>query len=534
MMRWKRTLLILLVALAAALTALLASPGARCYFRSNRVTFLKNSNHFLEALNDYDRLMADFPGRPLRLPKDFRRVMVQSAADYYLQRIHYQLSGIADYEALLDAAAERPDLAPLARQKRLELCAVRDGKSSATLQAAREILNLDGFDAQALWWTVLSQYDLRQPLKIPPDLHAWREKFLENVTRPGAKPSASEVTRTTYLKALLALADLNWAEAADFFERYRRQASAGEPVDLAQGLALLKAGRPDAATQYLRQHGNANKKDPDALAYLAEAYLCLADYAWAANFIHGLRVLDPLREDAIIRECLGVADETRKPSIALCASIASGGAYYRDVALWSWLGVLARTDEDWRAIDAAADNLVGAGIDRPDEQAQILQYCLWRNRPDAAARLIAADRSPASQDGIHRQAMERILQWYPTRGGANPKHPPLASQDLNLLLTSNGTQRFKIDLPQGASMAVFMLQGYPAQNIWPIAHVDLGLWGSKTFYVYDSRAQAQPFVMALRDSADRKRTIEAAISLLNGSESGVKDRNVMIAQVHLF
>jgi hypothetical protein len=141
---------------------------------------------------------------------------------------------------------------------------------------------------------------------------------------------------------------------------------------------------------------------------------------------------------------------------------------------------------------------------------------------------------PLVADKIRKQAMAAIVQWYPARNNAESKPAPFQAQELNLLLTHNTTEHFSLALRPGASTIVLMIQGFPAHNVWPILHIDLDGCGTQLLYANDSRTQARPWIMALSCPIERRREMNASISLLNGNENGGDVRNALIGKVYVF
>lgn len=532
-MRRKTAILILLAVSAAVLATVLASPAMRFHLRLNHAAYLTNAHRYLDALGEYERLAQDFPNAP-GLSGAFEQRMVKKAGEYYLKAAARPGAEPTAYEAFLEAVQRRERLAPLARRMRLQLMAQRDRNTTPTLAAARDILRHEGYDPEAIWWAAYSQYEPRAPLRIPPELIRYREA-VEKPAGPDERRSEEQLRREVYLKALLALADHDWAAAADDFSQYRRPNLTGsEPTDLAQGLALMKAGRPEAAAQVFLRYRRANPQDTGSLAGLVEAYLAIPNYPWAAYALDEIRMMDPARENEILKSSFGLPETEGQPLVALCQAIASGGAGSREVTLWSWLNQMARSPEERRAAAKTADALIARGTTRPDERASLLQYCLWRGRLEMADKLTTASTAGLATEALQCQAIGRVLHWYPRRDNDQTSPSLARAEQLNLLLTRNMTQHFSLGLKPDDSVLVLMIQGFPAHGVWPIIHLDLGQWGSQVIYTCDSRTQAQPWIIMLRQPAKREGKIEASVSLLNGGEGGTGARNVMIARAIIF
>lgn len=540
-MRWKRTLLIALPLAAVLAAGLLLDATRALPFRANHVQYLMNDHRYGAALEEYERLAAAHPREAQRLSAqfqaDFRTVLLANAAGYYSQRFIKVSQGPA-YLALLERVELRRELAPQARRRRLDFLALLDGKSTMTLAAARRILSAEGFESEALWWAAYNQYDPTRPLEIPPELLQYRKGLLAAQTARQAPPTAEEAARMQYLSALLALADRNWAEAAADLEQYRAWAAADreknpqthpelETLDLAQGVAYLKEGYPEEAIHHLRQYRQRHARDGGALRWLAGAYLALPKYPWASQTLGEIRALAPTQEALVFQDCFGIGG--RDPLSQLCGALRRGGPYAGNAELWEWLAETARTDAQRRAVDAAAEGLIAGGLTQAADQAAVLQYCLRGERTELARRLIAAAGGVDATATLRRQSMERVLAWFQARTPAAD-----GGTDSHALLTHAMTDTFSLNLPPGATLAVLMVVGYPADGIWPIVHVSLGELGTRTYYLGDSRAQARPLVLALRRPAGRPLTLEGSVSLVNGGEGAGEGRNVMIVEARAF
>ena len=322
-MRWKITLFIGVPLLAIVACGLLLALSPALPFRANHVRYLMNARRYNQALVEYEWLKAAHPRDAQRLSAagDFSTRLVEDASSYYSQPFRRKLEGSV-YLALLDAVAARRDLAPLAHRKRLDFLARLDGKSSGTLHAARQILNGQGFDFDAVWWAVYNQYDPARPLEIPGELIKFRQPVQDALAAGPARPTREQSARATLIKALLALADRNWAEAAESLDRYRIIHPEMETLDLAQGLATLKAGQPEAAIHHLRQFHQRHAADQGALRWLAEAYLTLPEYAWASHALDEIRAVAPAQESLVFQDCFGTTGN--QPLVQLCAELRPG------------------------------------------------------------------------------------------------------------------------------------------------------------------------------------------------------------------
>lgn len=496
-------------------------------FRANRILYLMNARRYPEALEAYESLQRTHPAEARRLPGDFRGRLIENAAAYYSQPYKKRLEGAA-YRGFLDAVERRPELAPLARRKRLDFLALLDARSSSTLDAARAML-AHGYDAEAYWWAARGQYDPARPFSIPRELLQFRTGFEKDLASRPARPEGEAAARHAFLTTLLALADRNWAEAAAGFEDFRRAHPELESLDLIQGITTLKSGRAAAAIAALWQFRRRHPADPSALRYLTDACLALGDYPWASHLLQEIRTRVPDQEAMVFQDAFAVRGED--PLSRLCAQLRPGGPSEGDVALWAWLDEMAMTAPQRQAADDAADALIAAGGLAPREHAALLQSALWRGRKEATARLLAAGPETDATTTLRREAMARLAQWYPQRTPAAQSAPTSGSRPL---LGRDMTYTQTIPAPRGATLLVVLAQGFPARGVWPILHVNLGAYGSQAWYLGDSRAQARPLVMALRRPATGE-PVEAAISLINATdEDSEATREVMIVETRFF
>lgn len=530
---WQRTLIVVAPLALAALAGALWVQRAGLPFRANRVIYLMNARRYPEALEACESLQRNHPQEARRLPADFRGRLIEHAAAYYSQPYKKRLEGDA-YRAFLDAVARRPELAPLARRKRLDFMALLDPRSSATLSAARDILAREGYDAEAFWWAAAGQYNPARPFSIPPELARYRRAFEADAAARGARGAGEAAARITFLNTLLALADRNWAQAAAGFEDYRRAHPELETFDLIQAIATLKSGRAEAAIHPLRQFRQRHPADPSTLRYLADAYLALGDYPWASHMLHEIRAQAADQEILVFQDTFAVRGDA--PLSQTCAMLRRGGACEGDVALWAWLDEMARTDAQRRDVAAAADALIAAGGLGAREQAALMQGALWRGHAGVAARLCAAGADADATSTLRREALARLARWYPGRTSAAPGAATSATLPL---MNRDMTAPLRLPAPRGATLLVVIAQGIPARGVWPIVHVDLEQYGAQSWYLGDSQAQARPIVMALRRPATGE-PIEGSIALINGggsgggADSGPEMRGVTIVEVKAF
>lgn len=527
-MRWKRRVLFSAFFALAAVAGVVGVLHAGLPFRANRILYLKNARRYPEALREYERLREEHPAAASRLPADFRTRLIEDAARDYARPFIRRQEG-ADYCAFLDLVAARPDLLPLARRKRLDFMVLLDGKSSATLAAAREILRGEGYNPEAYWWTAYNQYDPTRPFTIPGELLLHREAFRRDLASNPQPPTPERASRIAFLSGLLAVADRNWAEAADNLAQYRLAHPELESLDLIQGLALLKSGRPEAAIHHLSQYKRLHPGEPSTLRYLADAWLILKDYPWASQAIDEIRARHPEQEPFVYLDVFGVGGDN--PLDRLCAQLRRGAPYEQDVALWAWLDDVALTPGQHSALTQAADEIIAADDLHAAGQAALLQSCLRRGRLDAARRLLAATAPAADTTAsLRRLSMESLISDVPGLPAANAD----ATSGAQPLLAREATHHFTLKLRPGASLCFLLVQGAPAGGVWPVVHVNLGDYGAQNFHLGDSRDHPRPLVMALRRPAEGAVTIEGALSLINGGEQDGASRSVRLLAVQAF
>lgn len=527
-MRWKRRELFLAFFALAAIAGVVGVLHAGLPFRANRVLYLKNARRYPEALVEYERLRAERPVEANRLPRDFRVRLIEDAARDYARPFIRRQEGEA-YCAFLDLVASRPELRPLAQRKRLDFMVQLDGKSTATLAAAREILQGEGYNPEAYWWAAYNQYDPIRPFTIPGELLQHREAFRLDLAAAPKASTPERASRIAFLCGLLAVADRNWAEAAAALAQYRQAHPELESLDLIQGLALLKSGRPEAAIHHLTQYKRLHPAEPSTLRYLADAWLTLKNYPWASQAMDEIRARHPGQELFVYQDVFGVGGDN--PLDRLCSQLRRGGPFERDVALWAWLDDTARTPDQQNAVTQAADDLIAADDLHADGQAALMQSCLRRSRPEAARRLIDATTPAADTTAsLRRFSLERLLERAPALLASRPDSTSAALP----VLSSEQTHHFKLTLAPGASLCFLLVQGAPAGGIWPVVHVSLGDYGSQNFYLGDSRDRPRPLIMALRRPAESATAIEGALSLINGGEEDGVRRSIRLLAVQAF
>ncbi|HOE95744.1 MAG TPA: hypothetical protein PLS90_03900 [Candidatus Sumerlaeota bacterium] len=527
----RRIILVTVLLVGVAGGALLFTPPVQRHLRTNRVLYLRNAHAYAEALESFRELKRRVPELPRNL-QAFERETVEHASAYFL-RDGGMLSDAdrARYAAFQAAVREEGDLAALGRRLELQLAARRDGPSTATLAAARAVLERDGYDLEALWWAVRSQYDPCRPLTLPAELVAWRDPLEARAPfdplHPDRQPSAQQQQRKVYLMALLALADRDWASAAARFEEYARLDSREEEArstagdELPQALALLRSGQPAAAAYLLQREAS----EPTAAALLVEAWLALGEPDRAAMRYDAARAIDAAGAERLLTEYLGLAAAAGNDPLL---TLAHSNLRTHADGLMLWRFAERASDGDSPAARALAQTAAGwlePGASET-EAIQIAQFALQRDQPELARRAAAAVRSVPLGRSLQRLIASRA-------DGATSG--PRVAQDLSLLLTRNATRHFDLNLPPEAELVVINLQGYPADGVWPLVHVELESLGGVAHYARDSRARAQPLLIRPRrigPATPGPRPVTVSVSLLNGDDAG--RRNVMVSGAQVF
>lgn len=483
-------LYILLVLIVAALAAVIFE-ARRGSFRRNHLKYLVNDHRYLEALTGYERLAAESGANPM---PHFEAGLLVRARDYY-NTLDMSAGSPEEraYQEFIDAAIARPNLADDARRLRLDLFAGRDGAATTTLAAAEAILQ-HRYDPEALWWATRCQYDPARPLAVPKRLLEFAPKLDQAAASP-ADDEPRRAARTRFLKAVANLADQNWAGAAALLE-------SGTPpeqidADMALGIALLRAGRPEAAIAPLERQRRLRPADRLALEWLAEAYLGARVYPWALQALRELAAVDPNAADRALAEAVTV--HAKNPFQALCTVAAEN----RDAELWAFLERLATTPERWADVYAAATRLCDAKAPLPirDDAALMVESALRRGSKNLVSVV---------ETRLITQAGDEVVQSLLTvlRG-----QQPRAEQRLNVFLRPGSTQRMKIQIPRGARVLAIQVQGYPVGAVWPIVHLDLGKHGRRTVDASESRAQAKPFLFVVPENTEG--AVELSASVLN-------------------
>ncbi len=545
-----RHIILVVVSLALILLAVwYLAPPAQRFGNVNRLHYLRNAHRYAEALQAYEELIQADP-KALEALDDFKDGTIRLAMEHFT-RVGEPATPI-DRQRLDDFLQQiepRPELAPHARRLLLLLTARRDGASSTTLQAARAILTHEGYDPEALWWAVLSQYDPGHPLEAPAELLAYRQiiEIPEPLNTNDADSPTSGLThmRKTFFGALLALAERDWAGGAARFERYgeirrsdqRLRDAPGPSYRLAYAESLLRSGRPEAAVIQLSESLRTHPDDAPALAALTRGWLAQANYPRAAHAIRDLMRVAPATRDDLLAARFDVPDAASgappRMFSKLCRSLAEEGPYRGDAPLWGFLEAIAEGPAEQKAVSWVALNLANLPGPPRDQVELLFSYYLRHERPDAARRLIQTLRAGRPTTPTMCLALERTIDWYTTRTPAVRDRLTLHSQSVGALLTENKTHHFELTLPPTASHFVLLVQGYPVDGIWPIIHVDLGRWGERSYYLHDYATRAQPILLKLRwPPPDRATQITAAVSLINGDAQG--RRNVNITQALVF
>ncbi len=465
---------------------------ARERLQHNRLRYLVNDHRYLEALVDYDELRVGAPDGTEPI-EGFAAGLLERAHDYYHQ---FDLSAGSpaeiQYLSILDEVGQRhPRLASQALRLRLELLAGRDGPAPATLAAARAVLE-HGYDERALWWAARCQFDPSDPLRTPPELIQWRGL----VDQP--TPTRSE--RLRYLDALLALSDRDWSRAASIFDA-DPPAAGLEDAELAHGLALLRSGRPEDAIPHLRRDLQRHPERLASLQALLEGLLAIGQYHWALPAALELAAAEPTRLEAALRAVFPAVAGATDPLAALLDNLKP--ATPADIELWDLLARLAPAD--LARADAAAQRLLAQAEPRTDALARLTEAALWR---EDAALLGAIEERLAIRPADPAVASLRTALAGATGGNGNP-----AAQTLNLYLSRNATRHAPLTIPEGARVALFHLQGFPAGALWPVLHLELDALASRAVYAIDTRARPRPLLMLLPADAAGPATL--AVSLLN-------------------
>jgi hypothetical protein len=530
-MNRKRAIVLSCFALVLAGAVGLLAPPVRLFFALNRLKYLVNDHRYLEAMRQWERLARRRPDVRDRR-SGFEREIIQRAMSYYASpAAQTDTEAKRDLGAFLDLVARHQDLAPLGR--RLQLClSLRDDlPTSDTLAGARRILDNEGYDIEALWWAVRCQYDPRRPLTIPAELLRFR-KEIQQPPPVGKAVGRQEFVRLLYLRALLALADRDWARAAYLLEDYNARNGWQVDDNFPLGMVLLESGRPDAAVSHLLQYLAAHPNDAEALSCLLEAYLRLGEVAWAAATLDRLRPLDATaarRTPAAIHAPPPAPGAD--PIVALAAAATTTGPLHTDARLWQWLDWAARDPAQRAAVDQAADRLIAAAPDTPAAQAALLGWCLRRQHSASARRLIGylAARPPGV--AVSADAARRAAGLY-LRDAAFTPGDPAAAHPVNLLLTRDATRTIDVELPAGATLLMLQAVGYASGGVWPVCHVDLGPYGSGTFYAVDVDGQGIPLLLPLAWTAARRVQATVVLSLLNATPA--EDRSLFIKQILVF
>ena len=517
----KRLLPILLgVSLVGMLLGLgwLAHAG---FFRANRVRYLVRSHQYADALRAYDRLTAETAARrTLWLPVDYPRRIMEAAARYYrgIQRWHPVLEH-PDYRRLHEYALQRPPLAGPARRLRLALTVERDGASSATREAARHILDHEGFDLAALWWSAAGEYDPYHPQRVPPVLLRWAAQVDGLGEADGMGDELLPAGAVDFLAGLLALHRTDWAGAAHRLLQYRRTSGAAQFVAPARALALLRSGRPETAIGPLHQALRRRPRHPNALAWLAEAHLVLGQFARAGQTLaraktHGLDLTD-----RVLRAGLGMDSGT--------------------------LGVVNRM-----GLERLAQLCFLAQLDRSSPVRAVAReriHVLARQAsPEALARwgvrLVEFLSTAGERDGFEgRSDLDSIAGRMPAElGGAVRDYllhaAHLAQREPALVLNGPQSGTLEAERAGEARLLVLLARLEASGAVGPLLHVGVNGQPSRLLRTKLDSATVRPILIPLKagPSGDPDGPIRVVVSLLSGRTPGTPDASVRILGPFLF
>jgi hypothetical protein len=532
-----RAIAVVCVLPALAAGAALFTPPARAFFALNRLDYLLNDHRYLRAMRDWEGLIARRPAIADDRP-DFERRIIGEAMSYYTSpAIDADPRARADLVEFLALIAERPELAPLGRRLQLRLSVRDDRATTPTLANARAMLDGDGYDSEALWWVACTAYDPHDPLTIPAELIRFREPILRPLAA-GQVRSPEDDRRNLYLRALIALADRDWARAAYLLEIYDAGAAPTDRHQLPLALALLRSGQPDAALAPLQQRLASDPTGRQALALLLEATLRMRRLAWAAEIFDRLAAVDPAAATHTLADTLGIErpGPMVDPLTVLAGGCAASGPFFADARLWQLLDRLAKTPAQRAAVDHAAEAMIERALPAdPDAQAILLGWCLRERRVEPAQQLCHKLANSLPERALDPNAAARAAAFL-LRGAGWPDGPnppaPLKSLPVNRLLTRDATLTMTVDLPTSAALLLLQATGYPSGSVGPLAHVDLGPFGEHTFYVAGDGGNARLLPLPLIRPIAEPTRLTIGVSLLNGTPA--EDRHLYLTQILVF
>lgn len=515
---------IIVVVLGAV--AILSVPGVQLYFRSNRVRYLANAQRYNEAFRQYQQLIQEYE-QPETYLGDFRTQTFNRAMQYYTAR-KLNREEWEESRELIEFVSDDPELAPMARRMRLRL-ALKAESTTLTQQAARIILDSEGFDFEAIWWLVQSLYDPKRPLAVPPVLMQFKEPILQ--PENPAQLSEEQKNRRMLMMALIALDEQDWARAAELFSRYRIRVQETRDYRLAEGMTQLRAGRPELAVALLEEFHRDEPQSTESLKYLAEAHLSLEQRAWAAHYLQALREQSP----ADFSEVLGVEDATVDPLVRAIEGVGKLSTLDRQLSRLILLDAVAGNAEEREAADRVGRDVLGNVASAEHSSLTALTDCArWAIMHEAPEVLSAVLDSPEATLST-RGALQRFVEWQRSGRKAETAEP-IESMTINRLLTRNATLSLEHDIPSEARILIVWVQGFPLEQIWPVVHIDVGPRGHNLYYAYNSRVRNQPLILTLDEgsvsSAGGSSNGPIAISLLNGDLG--EERNILVSELMFF
>jgi hypothetical protein len=528
-MRKHSLLLLAAAACAAGLIALaLASPPARRFYRFNHVRYLLNDQRPLEAMREWEALRRADPRAASRHRAEEAAIIEAARA-----AVASDAPNMPDAQrrALIDLIGQRPELAPVARRLRLEDSARGNRVTSATLPAALAVLERDGYSLPALWWAAMAQYDPARPLDVPPVLPRFRETLNQPID-PERDAGPEPFARNVLLRALVSLADRDWARAANQLEDYFRLTAAPLPVEPALAIALMRAGEPDRAAAALQPVLDEDRPSTVALVYWTAAQLRSGSRAWAGQGLDRLA-----NSPGAIGAVLGEAWPQLKWPMGRGNPLAAAGArllepqWLRgDARLWSWLAERLGPDAS-PPLAESLQRLTAHPPDDADSWIDLVGGVL--SRGDRALGVIltgrlAAEQPPPGLDPAQAAGLIRLLAAEGLTDAPAPAEP-VARNSINLLLTNNTTVERTLPRPGPAAVIALDVSGYPRQGVWPMLHFATGNGPGRLYYATGSRDKVRTLILLTPAGLE---PVRLSISLLNGHPS--LDRTALIQGARWF
>ena len=514
-----------LIALTGGVVLAATAAAPLGYFQRNHARYLVNAHRYADALEQWRA--AGGEGDGTAGDTAFAGKVLDSAEAWYgEQPLAPGDPARARWDAVLDGViAAHPELAPRARRMRLRALALREGPTTATLAAARAILASE-YDPDAAWWAARALYNPLAPLAVPEELRARRAEALASAETPDG--DASEEARRQWLAALLELEAHDRAAAAAALDAVADRATLPWGAERVHGLALLRAGRAEAAVGPLLQFHSDNPGHGETLALLAEAWLKAGAEARALEALDRLRALDPGRIGEVLTAAWPVAPGT-EPLAALATGIGRPGPLEREVFLWHLLGRLAPEGEARRAIEEAGVRLAEERLDAA-ALAALAQVVADRPGEDAARAALTARLRAAEPGGTGLEPARRAVREWRAGVLASGAGDPPGHQPLGLFLAGARTAHARVTLPAGTRLATVQAQGFPAGEAWPVIHVELGRLSQATVYLEDSRVRARPVLLLLPAALAEPAEFDLAVSLLNPGREG-EARQVLVTGI---